>query len=93
MGSRLNGVSDGNGLVTLRIQMIFPARCRERDPRTAEFSVSAEMADAGIIYQTRLSAEYRVDPGRWQSLGLGVFITGIGLVAGGVLGHRAGRSA
>ena len=93
-GSRLNGVSDSNGLVTLRIPDDFSRLdAEERDPRTAEFSVSAGMADAGIIYQTRLSAEYRVDPGRWQSLGLGVFITGIGLVAGGVLGHRAGRSA
>ena len=93
-GSALSGVSDSNGLVSLRIPDDFSQlEAGARDRRTAEFSVSAEMTQAGVTYQTQLSAEYRVNPSRWQSLSLGLFVTGIGLVAGGFLGRKAARSA
>jgi hypothetical protein len=85
-GSELGSVSDANGRVSLMVPDDFSLLGPDvRDRRTAEFSLSAELERDGINYQTQLSAEYRVDPGRWQSLGLGVFVTGIGLVDDSVL--------
>lgn len=93
-GSELGSVSDANGRVSLMVPDDFSLLGPDvRDRRTAEFSLSAELERDGINHQTQLSAEYRVDPGRWQSLGLGVFVTGIGLVAGGLLGRKALRSS
>jgi tetratricopeptide (TPR) repeat protein len=93
-GSELGSVSDANGRVSLMVPDDFSLLGPDvRDRRTAEFSLSAELERDGTNYQTQLSAEYRVDPGRWQSLGLGVFVTGIGLVAGGLLGRKALRSS
>jgi hypothetical protein len=87
-GTRVNAVSDSEGKVSLNIPDDFPNLTEgERDRRTAEFSISAEMKDTGILYQTLLSAEYRVNPGHWQSSGLGVAITGLGLLTGVFLGR------
>lgn len=91
-GTRVNAVSDSEGQVSLRIPDDFPdIKEGERDRRTAEFSVSAELMDAGITYQTQLIAEYRVDPSHWQSFGLGATVTGFGMLAGLFIG-RIGRT-
>ena len=91
-GSRVEATSDSEGKVSLRIPDDFPdIQKGKRDERTAEFEVSAELTDAGVIYQTLLSAEYEVNPGHWQSFGLGVTITGIGMLAGLFIG-RIGRT-
>lgn len=87
-GNRVNTVSDSEGKVSLHIPDDFPGlKEGERDRRTAAFGISAEMKDTGILYQTLLSAEYRVNPGHWQSSGLGVAVTGFGLLAGVFLGR------
>jgi len=93
-GTELSSVSDRNGIVSLRIPDDFSLlEAGERDRRSAEFTVSAETEDAGVVYQTRLSAEYRVNPSRWQSLELGMYVTGVGLLAGGFLGRKAAGHA
>lgn len=87
-GTRVNAVSDSGGKVSLHIPDDFPdLREGERDRRTAEFIISAEKKDAGVHYQSLLSAEYRVNPGHWQSSGLGVAVTAFGLLAGVFLGR------
>ena len=87
-GSRVNGVSDGDGRVSLQIPDDFPdLEEGERDRRSAEFSIRAEKKDAGILYRTLLSAEYRVNPSHWQSAGLGVVFAGFGMLAGVLLGR------
>ena len=93
-GTRLNVVSDSKGEFSLHIPDDFSQlEAGGRDRRAAEFTVTAEITDGGISYQTQLSAEYQVNPSRWQSQELGVFITGIGLLAGGLLGRKAGGSS
>ena len=93
-GTSLSSISDAEGKVSLLIPDDFSHReARGQDQRSAEFTVSAELADDSVTYQTQLSAEYRVDPSRWRSLGLGVFVTAIGLAVGGLLGHKAVRSS
>jgi len=87
-GTRVNTVSDSEGRVTLQIPDDFPDLWEgERDRRTAEFSISAETKDAGILYRTMLSAEYRVNPRHWQSTGLGVAVAGFGMLAGLFIGR------
>jgi len=91
-GSRVNTVSDSEGKISLHIPDDFPdIKKGERDRRTAEFSISAEVTDAEVTYQTVLNAEYRVNPSHWQSLGMGVAVTGFGMLAGAFIG-RIGRS-
>ncbi len=86
-GTRVNAVSDSEGEFSLHIPDDFPdLKEGERDKRTAEFSISAETKDNGILYRTMLSAEYRVNPSHWQSSGLGVAVTGFGMLAGVLLG-------
>lgn len=93
-GTKLSSTSDANGEVSLTLPDDFSQLgSGMRDQRTAEFTLSSELELEGVTYQTQLSAEYRVDPGRWHSLGLGIFVTGIGLAAGGLLGRKAVRSA
>ena len=87
-GTRVNAVSGSNGRVRLRIPDDFPnLKEGERDRRTAEFTVGSELTDAGITYQTQLVAEYRVNPSHWQSFGLGAAVTGIGMLAGLLIGR------
>jgi len=82
-GNRVNAVSDGEGRVSLRIPDDFPdLEEGARDRRTAEFSVSAELTNAGTAYRTQLAAEYRVNSSHWQFFGLGAAVTGIGMLAG-----------
>ena len=47
--------------------------------------------NAGIQYQTRLSATYHLNPSHWQSSPMGWAVVGLGLVAGGLLGRQKGR--
>lgn len=88
-GSRLEAVSSPGGRVTFTLPDDFAGIVPgERDPRAAEFQVTAEHRADGIVYQTMLSAEYRVSPAHWRStpMGLGVmalgFLVGIGLKRG-----------
>jgi len=93
-GTSLSSVSGSNGSVSFLIPDDFPQLEQNgRDKRTAEFSIQAETVADGITYQTQLSADYRVNPSHWQSLGLGIFVTGIGVLAGGFLGRKVGRSS
>ena len=57
------------------------------DRRTAQFTLSAEFSDGEISYQTMLSAEYRLNSAHWQSIGLGIAVTGLGMLAGGFIGR------
>ncbi len=87
-GSRVEAISDNNGMVTMRIPDDFPNIIPgERDRRSADFSVSAKYQDNGITYNTMLSAEYRVDQAHWRSLGWGVAVAGLGMIAGGFIGR------
>ena len=90
-GGSVKGVSDSHGRVELLIPDDFPnVREGERDRRSAELTLSAEYTEAGVAYQTLLTAEYRVNPSHWQSFELGVTVAGLGFLAGGVLG-RVGK--
>lgn len=87
-GTYVNAVSDGEGKFSLHIPDDFPdLKEGKRDRRTAEFSISAEKQDNGVLYRTMLNAEYRVNPSHWQSTGLGVAVTGFGMLAGVFLGR------
>lgn len=91
-GTKVDSISDSRGRVSLHIPDDFPGlKAGERDRRTAEFGISAELTDAEVTYQTLLSAEYRVNPSHWQSFGLGATVTGIGMLAGLFIG-RIGRT-
>ncbi|MES9906335.1 MAG: hypothetical protein ABW168_27095 [Sedimenticola sp.] len=95
-GSRLEGISDADGLVQFHIPDDFPNVVEgERDKRSADFTVTAAYEENGTEYQTLLSAEYRVNPQHWKSLSLGVTVTAIGLLAGGFIGRvrKTGKSA
>lgn len=94
-GSRVEGVSDEKGVVRLHIPDDFPNVIPgERDRRAAELSLSAEYEADGIIYQTMLSAEYRVNQQNWQALSLGIAVTAFGMLAGGFLGRtKSGKGA
>ncbi|MCP3668836.1 MAG: hypothetical protein GY814_00045 [Gammaproteobacteria bacterium] len=87
-GSRVETISDNNGMVTIRIPDDFPNIIPgERDRRSADFSVSAKYQDNGITYNTMLSAEYRVDQAHWKSLSWGFAVAGLGMIAGGFIGR------
>ena len=87
-GTFVEGVSDGDGMVHLRIPDDFPDPIEgERDRRSAEFTVSAETVANGITYQTALSAEYRLNQAHWQSFGMGFAVMGVGMLAGIVVGR------
>ena len=89
----MSSISNQDGVVTFPIPDDFPLlESSGRDRRSAEFTLSAETRDQGVIYQSRLHAEYRVDPGHRQSTGLGILVAGIGMVAGGLLGRSAAGS-
>ena len=87
-GTQLDAVSDPSGRVAFRLPDDFPGLVPGvRDDRSAAFTVSAEMRDADMIYQTTLSADYRVNPAHWQSTRWGWMVAGLGFVAGGLLGR------
>ena len=89
--SRLQGVTDAEGRVVLRIPDDFPGvEAGVRDPRRADFFVSAAYQAGDQVYRTTLGAEYRVNPRHWRSSGAGLAVAGIGLLVGGLLG-RLGR--
>ncbi len=88
-GTRLEAVTDDNGYAVFRLPDDFPDIVPgERDERSAEFSVSAKTQDAGITYETMLTASYRMDPAHWQSKSLGWLVVGIGFIAGGMIGRQ-----
>ncbi len=92
-GSRLEAVSSGEGRFAFTLPDDFPGRVPgERDRRAADFQVSAEHRAGGVTYQTKLSAEYRVNPSHWQSTPLGVGVAAFGFVAGLLLVRRGGRA-
>jgi len=92
LGSRLEATSNDAGFVQFIIPDDFsevkPGR-RKNPP--AELSLFAEYKTETTRYETTLSAAYYVDPGHWQSKGLGVAVAGLGLLAGGFIGG-IGRS-
>jgi hypothetical protein len=91
-GTLVEGVSDGDGVVHLRIPDDFPDLIEgARDRRSAEFTVSAETVANGITFQTALNAEYRVNQAHWQSFEMGFAVMGIGMLAGIAVG-RIGAS-
>ena len=93
-GTITNAISDSEGRFSLRVPDDFPdIKEGERDRRKAEFTISAEIKDAGVTYQTALSAEYRVNSSHWQSLGMGTVIVGVGMLAGAFLGRVGMTSA
>lgn len=91
-GSSLNGMSDSNGRVVLRIpddfSNVVPG---ERDRRAAELSISTEYQAEGVQYGSTLTAEYRVSPEHWQSKSWGMAVAAIGFVFGGFLTRRVAR--
>jgi hypothetical protein len=90
-GSRVTGITDQAGRVSLRLPDDFPdIRPGERDKRSAGFRVSAQIPADGLTYHTTLSADYRVNPAHWQSFGWGAVLVGLGFLAGGVIG-RVGK--
>ena len=92
-GSRLETVSSGDGRFGFTLPDDFPGRVPgERDRRAAEFQVSSEHEAGGITHQTRLSAEYRVNPSHWRSTPLGVGVAALGFLAGLLLVRRGGRA-
>lgn len=91
-GSMVEGITDAEGRVRLHIPDDFPnLKPGERDRRTADLRVSAEHQADGITYQTQLSADYRVNPSHWQSIGWGVTVAGLGFLVGGFIG-RTGKA-
>jgi hypothetical protein len=87
-GTQLEAVSDTSGRVAFHLPDDFPGLVPgARDERSAAFTVSAEMRDADMNYQTTLSADYRVNPAHWQSTRWGWMVAGLGFVAGGLLGR------
>ena len=90
-GSQITGVTDQTGRVSLQLPDDFPdVQPGERDERSAEFRVSAQIPVNDLTYHTTLSAEYQVNPAHWQFFGWGVAMAGLGFLAGGVIG-RVGK--
>ncbi|MCU7844917.1 MAG: hypothetical protein KZQ93_13890 [Candidatus Thiodiazotropha sp. (ex Monitilora ramsayi)] len=87
-GSQMKSVTDERGYVSFRLPDDFPDIVPgERDRRSAGFTITAETENAGITYQTMLTADYRVAPEHWQSTQLGLLVAGIGLITGGLIGR------
>jgi hypothetical protein len=93
-GSRLEAVTDAGGRVEFQIPDDFPEVVKgERDSRSGQFTLSGEYFQGGVRYTTQLNADYRVNPGHWQSTPLGLAVIGFGFVAGSLLGRvKNGRS-
>ncbi len=92
-GSRLKAVSDDEGRVSLRLPDDFQdAREGIRDRRSAEFELLVSHEENGHEYQTILNADYRVNPKLWRSHGLGIVVTGAGLLIGGLIGRLGVRN-
>lgn len=90
-GSRQEAVSAADGRVALQIPDDFPdLKEGERDRRQAEFVVSTKVTEEKHTYFTSLNAAYRVNPGHWQSLEMGLLVVGLGMLAGGAIG-RVGK--
>jgi hypothetical protein len=90
-GSRVTGSTDQAGRVSLQLPDDFPGiRPGQRDKRSAEFRVNAQIPLDDKTYHTTLSADYRVNPAHWQSFSWGVAMAGLGFLAGGMLG-RVGK--
>ncbi|MCU7871127.1 MAG: hypothetical protein KZQ91_00125 [Candidatus Thiodiazotropha sp. (ex Lucinoma borealis)] len=87
-GSQQTVISDQYGRVEFQIPDDFPNLVAgERDKRSAQFTISSKYREGDIAYQTQLNADYRVNPTHWQSTQLGLWVVGIGILAGGYLGR------
>lgn len=85
-GSTLKAVSDRHGLLTFRIPDDFPNVVEgERDQRTAEMLLRTSVEEEGVLYETMLTAEYRMSPTHWKSTTWGVTVAGAGFLFGGFL--------
>lgn len=92
-GTRLQAVTDNQGLASFRLPDDFPDIVPgERDERRAEFSVSATAETNGRRYETTLTSSYRVDPAHWQSSPMGWAVVGLGFIAGGLIGRKRGAT-
>ncbi len=88
-GSRIETKSDANGRFSIDIPTDFPDMLPgKKDKRKSDFSISSEYANAGINYQSSLSAEYHINRLNWRSMSLGLLVAGIGVVGGGLIGRR-----
>ena len=96
-GTQLQAFSSQLGRVAFRLPEDFPDMAPgERDLRSAEFAISATTATAGTSYETMLTARYSVNPSHWRSTKMGVFVTGLGFIVGGLLGrikHQGSKQA
>ncbi len=87
-GSLLKATTDYSGRVAFRLPEDFPAvTAGDRDNRSAEFAVSAMTTEAGMSYETMLTARYHVNPSHWQSSQLGALVAGLGFMVGGLVGR------
>jgi hypothetical protein len=87
-GSQATAASDAQGRITLRLPDDFPdVKPGEEDKRQASFTLSAETSNGETHYRTQLVADYRVNPGHWQSFELGLLFVGLGLISGGLIGR------
>ncbi|MCU7931635.1 MAG: hypothetical protein KZQ90_12605 [Candidatus Thiodiazotropha sp. (ex Codakia rugifera)] len=87
-GSQQTAISDRNGRVEFQIPDDFPnIVAGERDKRSAQLTISSRYRKGDIAYQTQLNADYRVNPTHWQSSQLGLWVVGVGMLAGGYLGR------
>jgi hypothetical protein len=87
-GTRLSAKTDLDGRVSFEIPDDFPGVIAgERDKRLSQFTLSGEYISEQKRYTTQLNADYRLNPGHWQSTELGLLVVGIGFIAGGLLGR------
>ena len=92
-GSRFKAVSDDRGWVLLQLPDDFlDVNEGVRDRRSSEFEVRVYHEEDGHQYQTVLNAGYRVNPRHWRSHGLGIAVTGFGLLIGGLIGRLGSRT-
>jgi hypothetical protein len=88
-GSRLEVTSDSSGYARFRLPDDFPGvQSGERDRRSAEFAVIAATEQDGVVYETRLTAAYQVNPSHWQSNSLGWAAIGLGFLVGGLISRQ-----
>lgn len=96
-GSRIETSSDANGRVSIAIPSDFPDLIKgKRDKRSSDFMLSAEYKNAGVTYQSTLSAEYRINRSNWRSIEWGFAVAGIGVLGGGLvrrsINNKRGRA-
>ncbi|QKQ25759.1 hypothetical protein [Candidatus Reidiella endopervernicosa] len=88
-GTTLESTSDAEGSVSFPVpddfSRVMPGH--SNNPK-GEFIVRTGHVDNGRLYRTNLTADYRVDPGHWQSNGVALFMLGGGFAAGLLVTRR-----